>query len=293
MRKPAKLRKNYEKRVDLTVYCRLLRFIHWMNPVLSAEDVLRMLPEVDKWKAEELTKRARVLRRTLESLPGRHVASMELVWGRSRTVTLEEFVPYIVIGRWPWPTWPTVPGRMGARAPAPIRYPLPEALGIVPPGDLEAAIIGGLLHVTRYANYPVLLEGDPPTTMDLCKLASELRETIHAMLEQGVSAVAGRIADEIEGRVIKTFHCEQSPQSKARFFFLDEILDNDFRAYCFWVLARLLAEGHGWRIACCAQCQGFFLRARRDPPNRPSRFCSDQCRRDWHNPRRPKKGNPR
>jgi hypothetical protein len=66
--------------------------------------------------------------------------------------------------------------------------------------------------------------------------------------------------------------------------------DHDFGTYCAWLLVQLIRDGQAWRVTRCTSCQAWFLRVRRDPPGRPARFCSDECRRGWHNPRRPKKG---
>jgi hypothetical protein len=278
--------------VDLSAYRRLLGFIRCMNSALSAEDVLRMLPEADTWLTTDLSKRARSLNQAVENLSECYAHSMELVWGHSRIVTVAELVPYIVVGRWAWPRWPTLRNSTDASVAAPLRYPLPGILGWVPHGYPEAALVREILHLGRYADSPVLLEGKPPTTAGLCQLADHLRETLHDMQAQGPFVIVGRVADEIEGRVIKALHGEQSFRGHGRVFFRDEVVDQDFRAYCFWLLAQFLAEGHCWRLGSCMQCDGLFLKTRRDPPARPSRFCSEPCRRGWHNPRRPKKGSP-
>ncbi len=87
------------------------------------------------------------------------------------------------------------------------------------------------------------------------------------------------IAGEIDGRIVKTFHAVGVGGRAGHSCFMEMIKDNDFRVYCFWLLARLLDEGHGWRITQCDQCRGFFIKTRRDPSWRPSRFCSEPCRR--------------
>jgi len=242
MRKPRKPRKAYEKRVDLAPCRRLLRFIRWMTPALSAEDMLRMLPEADTWSTREWAKQTRLLEQAL---------------GGEQTRTLTELVPYFVIG------WGRKSGRWAR----------------------------DLLEGRRYSNEPVWLQKRPPTIRDLCRLANDLRRTLDILIREGEWVTFGDIADEIDGRIVKTFHWVGSRGSARNSGFMEVIKDNDFRAYCFWLLARLLDGGHGWRVSECDQCQGFFLKTRRDPPGRPSRFCGEQCRRDWHNPRRPKKGN--
>src|SRR5262245_18459514 len=105
MQRPQKPRKDYEKRVDLTPYHRFLRFIRWMRPALSAEDVLRMLPESDTSSALQLREHARALVEVLSCLAERDASPIEEVWGTGRPITLAGLVPYIVIGRWRWPVW--------------------------------------------------------------------------------------------------------------------------------------------------------------------------------------------
>jgi hypothetical protein len=240
MRIPRKPRKAYEKRVDLTAYRRLLRFVRWMTPHLSADDVLRMLPEADAWSRREWARQGRLLAQALAG---------------EQTRPLAELVPYVVIG------WGRTSGRWAR----------------------------DLLAGRRYANEPVRLRKRPPTMRGLCRLAEDLRRTLDRLLHEGEWAV-GDIADEIDGRIVKTFHPIGVGGRAGHSRFMEVIQGNDFRVYCFAVLARLLDEGHGWRLTRCDQCRGFFLKTRRDPPGRPSRFCSEPCRRGWHNPRRPRKG---
>jgi hypothetical protein len=233
-------RKQYERRVDLTPYQRLLRFIRWMKPAVSVDDVLRMLPEADSWSTREWTRHRRLLGQAL---------------AHEQTRTLAELVPYVVVG------WGRKSGRW------------------------ERDLLAG----RRYTNEPVWLRKRPPTIRGLCRLADDLRRPLDRWLQEGEWAV-GDIADEIDGRIVKTFHPVGVGGRAGHSRFIEVIKDNDFRVYCFGLLARLLDEGHGWRLTQCDQCRGFFLKTRRDPPDRPSRFCSEPCRRGWHNPRRPKKG---
>lgn len=243
MRKPRRPRKAYEKRVDLAPYRRLLRFIRWMTPALSAEDVLRMLPESDTRSTREWAKQTRLLEQAL---------------GGEQTRTLTELVPYFVV------VWGQKSGRWTRE----------------------------LLDGRRYTNEPLWLRKRPPTITGLCRLADDLRRTLDLLLQQGEWVAFDCIADEIHGRIVKTFSWVGPRGATGHSRADEEIKDNDFRTYCFGLLARLLHEGHGWRVTQCAKCRGFFLKTRRDPPGRPSRFCGEQCRRDWHNPRRPRKGNP-
>jgi hypothetical protein len=290
MKKAQKPRKDYEKRVDLTPYHRLLRFIRWMNPDLSAEDVLRMLPESDTWSALQLKNHARTLVEVLSCLAERDASLVKKVWGPGRTLTLAGLVPYVVIGRWRWPVWPKSPPGSPTGIRPPIRYPLPEDVGTAPHGDLRAAIQGGLLQAGRYANNPVLLRRKPATVRGLCRLAADLRDILRALQAHGPFAVVGQIADEIDEKISSMFSWGQLGEGGESSLFTTKIVDNSFRAYCFWRLAQLIHEQHVWRLARCVQCEQFFLKTRRDPPDRPSRFCSEPCRRGWHNPRRPKKG---
>jgi hypothetical protein len=57
--------KPYEKRIDLTDYQRLLRFVRWMRPDVSATDVLRMLPASDRWSEEAIHAKATDLMQAL------------------------------------------------------------------------------------------------------------------------------------------------------------------------------------------------------------------------------------
>jgi hypothetical protein len=243
MKEVPKLRKTYEKRVDLKPYQRLLRFIHDMTPVLAIEDVFRILPEAEAWSSRAWATHIRLLKQAL---------------ARDQTQTLAELIPYFVVG------WGRKSGRWTRE----------------------------LLDGRRYAYEPVQLRKRPPTIRGLCHLANDLRRTLDIMLQQGEEAAFDCIADEIDGRIMKTFH-RVGPSGRARNSRVMEVAkDNDFRTYCFWLLLRLIDEAHGWRLTQCDQCHGYYLKTRRDPPGRPSRFCGEQCRRDWHNPRRPKKGNP-
>lgn len=243
MKRSQKPRKDYEKRVDLAPYRRLVRFIRWINPALSAEHVLRILPEADTWSSREWAKQGQRLKQALAG---------------ERTCTLPELIPYFVIG------WGRKSGRWTRE----------------------------LLDGRRYTNEPLWLGKRPPTITGLCRLADDLRRTLDLLLQQGAWVAFDCIADEIDGRIVKKYSWV-GPRGAAGYSRADEeVKDNDFRTYCFALLARLLHEGHGWRVTQCDQCRGFFLKTRRDPPGRPSRFCSEQCRRDWHNPRRPKKGPP-
>jgi hypothetical protein len=244
--------KPYEKRVDLADYQRLMRFLRWMNPQLSAEDALRMLPESDAWSARQLKERARTLDKDLtqpRQLP--------------RPFPLRVLIPYIVANKWGWPV-KTPDGRylQGTRLVAAPTLPYGEVI------------------------FPILLKNRYPTIKGLCRLASDLRKPLQYYIEGKEAWAGGRIATAIEGRIVLRL-----VRTRERGFqWTNEVEDLDFRVYCFWLLGQLLVEGHAWRVACCVQCAGFFLKTRRDPPDRPSRFCSEQCRRDWHNPRRPKKG---
>jgi hypothetical protein len=255
-RKPYKA---YEKHVDLTPHHRLMRFLRWMTPRLSYEDVLRMLPESDAWSAQQLLERAQIL----AEAPGNERAIL---------------VPYIVTGHWGWPVRPTFPPGV----PEDVRrffghfYLQGRRLEPRPRLPREQPIFGE----------PVLLAGHPPDLNGLCHVATDVRQSLRTMMESGPGWAFLDIARQIEGGVVRRLLCSQRIGEEVQFAFKDAVAGNDFRVYCFWLLTKLLAEGHVWRMAGCVQCGGCFLKSRRDPPGRPSRFCGEHCRRAWHNPRR-------
>jgi hypothetical protein len=238
-----KLHKPHEKRVDLTAYQRLMRFLRYMSPTLSATDVLRMLPESDGWSVQQLKERATKLSEDLA------------IW------SLAHLIPDIVTGAWGW------------------GMPLPHgAHSMIDPTEFPREFAWGS---------PAPRWGDAFTVERLCRLAGELREVLQDVVAGDAASAGERIRRHLGGQIVlqRLLTPEQGfqwPTSR------DERLS--FDRYCFWLMTKLLVEGHRWRVATCVQCGGFFLKTRRDPPDRPSRFCSDQCRRDWHNPRRPKKG---
>lgn len=251
--------KPYEKHVDLTPYQRLMRFLRWMNPGLSPEDVLRMLPECEAWSAQQLWERAEIMA----------VAST-----KERAV----LVPYIVTGHWGWPVRPKLPPGV----PEHVRrffgrlYLHGTRLEPRPSPPCTETLFGA----------PVLLAGHPTTVKGLCQVANDVRGTLRTLMDRGPRGAVRYIATQMGGRVVRQLVWSQRIGEDVQFAFKDAVAGNDFRVYCFWLLARLLAEGQVWRIAYCVQCGECFLRTRHDPLNRPSRFCGNYCRRAWHNPRR-------
>jgi hypothetical protein len=246
-----------------------------------------MLPESDAWSAQQLKENARQLNEalamraveaTLPELAGNDEPGSGSVLVRENrpgfVSSLASLIPHIVMDTWGWP----VKGPKGLyRQGGVILVEAPT----LPNGSFMIAS---------------LLEGRAPTIEGLCQLASDAREALRG-LGEGNNKAAGPhlIASAIDGKVVRRLGWgitqEQVRRREApRFMFTDDVEGFDFGTHCFWLLANLLAEGHAWRVTSCEQCKGFFLKTRRDPPERPSRFCSEQCRRDWHNPRRPKKG---
>jgi hypothetical protein len=251
--------KPYENHVDLTAYHRLTRFLRWMNPGLSPEDVLRMLPESETWPAQRLRECAEIL----------------LLASAEERVVL---VPYLVTGYWGWPVRPKLP----PNGPDHVRrffgrlYLQGTSLEPIPRLPPEQPIFGE----------PVLLAGHPPDLKGLCQVAADVRQSLRTIMESGPRRAFRYIATQMGGGVVRQLVWSQRIGEEVQFAFKDTVAGNDFRVYCFWLLAKLLAEGHVWRMACCVQCGGCFLKTRRDPSNRPSRFCGEHCRRAWHNPRR-------
>jgi hypothetical protein len=249
--------KPYEKRVDLEAYQRLMRFLRWMTPQLSPEDALRMLPEADDWTVQQLKENARQLADDL---------------ARPNSMSLEALIPYIVTGIWGWPS--------NKR----YTYILSDEQGTT------SFVLPTLPPGRRPTAEPVLLVRRFPTIEGLCQLASDVQEVLRYLAAGDTSHPFELIGTAIEDRIVRRFARSTKWREADQFLFRDAIRGHDFRAYCFWLLAKLLAEGHAWRVTSCIHCGGFFLKTRRDPPQRPSRFCSELCRRGWHNPKRPKKG---
>ncbi len=193
--------------------------------------------------------------------------------------------------------WEVYRGRMGRkmwlrRRKSPLLSKL-ETTGIWwnPDVEEEAQQIGS----AAFLNPPVLLNGRDPTRQGLLRLAEEIRAILHLLAEAGQDYYAQveawevlrhRVQDQVGLQMILIASGPPGQRKRHGFALVPTARKQDFRAYCFYLLARLMADGHAWRAAKCAQCNKFFLKVRRDPPGRPSRFCKEECRRNWHNERR-------
>jgi hypothetical protein len=296
LRKASKPRKAYEPRVDLMSYQRLMRFLRWMSPELNATQVLRMLPQSDGWTRESL---------------GRYAA--ELASNLKRTgESLSALVPWAVIGAWEWPTKSRI--IEGHR----VYYQ-----GNVGEGPIHTVDWPGLPHVRLMGpalpwkglerGEPVLLNGQFPTVESLTHLATDLRDILDDLCEADIPRIyqrwgnlappfpdfyqdgelraLTRLKTRIAGKVavsIQLFFPRGDGTRRSGWRIEERPTNYDFAAYAAWLLVQLIRDGHAWRVTRCTSCQGWFLRVRRDPANRPAHFCSDECRRAWHNPRRGK-----
>jgi hypothetical protein len=296
LRKSPKPRKHYQRRVDLAPYQRLMRFLRWMSPELSPMDVLRMLPQSDAWSQPQLHDHTDSLRRTLEQ----------------QGESLAPLVPQAVLGEWEWPTKSRVieghtvyyQGEINKGPVRVVRWPGLPIVRLLGPG---------LPYVGLERGQPALIEGSLPTVETLCHLADELRDileefsdtdyeriqqrwgsaTIHVpdFYSKGEVRVLLRISPRIAGKISPnvTVHYRSVDGSYRLIWSIEDVpLGYDFRAYCLWQLVQLIRDGHAPRVTRCTQCQAWYLRVRRDPTDRPTHFCSDECRRAWHNPRRGK-----
>jgi hypothetical protein len=300
-RKRSKPRKPYEKRIDLNDYQRLLRFLRWMAPAVSAVGVLRMVPESDRWREEIIPAKANILTRALRQ-------AQRLTGPDARVSTLEALIPYIVCGRWAWPEtieashWMVQAIRRQNQDNHLVfrRQPASHILGR-DDDDPVTMLSRGLPQQPAGrpppSGAPVWLGGQPPTVEGLCQVADDVRHILQRLMDESplISDDTFRlIGQEVnEGLTVvlnRRGDDDHPPPKRISFVFTEAIRGHDFQAYCFWQVARLLVQGHAWRLIPCVQCRHVFLKTRQDPSSRPSRFCGDGCRRAWHNARRPKKG---
>ena len=273
-------RRPYQKRVDLQAYQRLFRFLRWMHPELSVGDVLRMLPEAEEW-TEVKWQSAEALLTAVLACPD--------------TVDVPTLATMIATGDWGWPQPLMIPDE----PPEDYRRFFSKfsrqgrSLAIYLPGrpDSQAmTLIDGLRSDRIMRGIPVQLQGRLPTIAGLCEVAEALKDLMQKIIEQRKRAILGsyrRIAKEIDGRIAGRFQWRSEMRAGEgrvdTYQFVSRIQDDDFRVYAFYSLARLLAEGHIWRLVRCERCEAFFLKAKRDRPERPTRFCREACRRTWHN----------
>jgi hypothetical protein len=292
-----KPRKPYEKRVDLTPYQRLLRCLRWMSPELTTVAVLRMFPYSDGWSSSQLQ---------------RYAADLDRYVTRGGDTSLPALVPWVAIGAWGWPVktreieghevlyWEEHPGCLNV-----VRPPGLPHVWLLAPGLPMSGLERG---------EPVLMDGQFPTGDGLCHLANELKDILSDLIDtddqrirqrygedlsrfppdftqNGEMRAILRLGPRVRGRVSPRVRVSYPSSSDRSAWHIEEAPDDyEFASYCYWLLLQLIRDGHGWRVACCDQCHGFFVKPRRDPSDRPSRFCGEVCRRAWHNPRRPKKG---
>jgi hypothetical protein len=283
-RKPPKPRKPYKRRDDLSPYQRLMRFLRWMSPALNASRLLRMLPQSEEWPHEKFARHAAELTSTLEQT-GASVAAL---------------VPWAVIDAWEWPAkWRLIEGKKVE----PRRYGLPPLRPLSPTDP----------WIRPEPGEAVLLDGELPTIEGLCQLASKLRDILDDLCETDIARIQQRWgrdittpADFYRNGEVRAF-CSlrllvnekitlfipfpdrrDNGRRQPKWRIEEHARDNDFATYGEWLLMQLIRDGHAWRVMRCTSCQAWFLRVRRDPPGRPARFCSDVCRRGWHNPRRGK-----
>jgi hypothetical protein len=267
-----------------------------MSPELNATHVLRMLPQAEAWPQETLARctadLASIIDRTGESLAA--------------------LVPWAVIGEWEWPTKSRViEGHavyyQGDPTKGPVRgvhwHGLPHVQLSQP----------GFPYVGLERGEPVLLNGQFPTVEGLCHLAADLRDILEELcdtdisriqqrwgnmalplpdfFENGEARALARLGPRIQGRItlyVKLSYRRRDGTGRTVWSIEESPQDYSFPAYCYWQLVQFIRDGHAWRVTRCTSCQARFLRVRRDPNNRPARFCSDACRRAWHNPRRGK-----
>jgi hypothetical protein len=311
-RKTSEARKPYERRIDLAPYQRLMRFVCWMSPTLTAMDVLRMIPESESWTHEQAIRYASdlddAIAHGVEPLRGGAPGALP-VMVRPRIATFKEplaaLVPWAIIGGWTWPTRSRViQGQtiyyQGDPAKGPVRGV--ESHGLPYVGGLPLGVRPPVMEQGK----PVWLEGELPTVTGLCHLAADLRDILEDLWDSDVERIQHRwgslalpfpdfltngevralcrLGPRIRGKI--TLGVSISYQWRTTWSIQERIRDYDFAAYGAWMLVQLIRDGHAWRVARCTSCEAFFLRIRHDPPDRPARFCSDLCRRAWHNPRR-------
>jgi hypothetical protein len=288
-----------------------------MSLTLTARDLLRMLPESEAWTHEQLARYASALEDAIahgvEPWTGGGPEAPPVML-RPKIATCKEplaaLVPWAIIGEWTWPTKSLVikgqtVNYQGDLAKGPVRGVQPHGLPYVRLSPL------GLRHEGLEHGEPVLLEGQFPTVTGLCELAVGLKNIVKDLYDNDIERIQRewgtfappfldfhtngevralcRLSPRISGKI--TIGISLRSASERTTWSIQERIGNyDFAAYGGWLLVQLIRDGHAWRVTPCTSCQGCFLRVRRDPANRPAHFCSDECRRAWHNPRRPKKG---
>lgn len=298
LRKSPKPRKSYQRRVDLAPYQRLMRFLRWMSPELSPLDVLRMLPQSEKWNTEQLARYVADLSRAIEQ-SGESLATL---------------VPWAVIGRWGWPTKSRV---IEGHTMYYQEDPDTDRIRAVrPPGLPHVMLSQGIAWVGLEQGQAVLLDGQFPTVEGLCRLATFLRDVLEDLCETDISRIRQRwgervplvldffnngevravirLEPSIHGRItpsIRIVSRHEGGTPRSTWYIEEHPQGYDFAAYCAWMIVQMIRDGHAWRVTRCTSCQAWFLRVRRERQGQPRHFCSDACRRAYHNPRRGKGAN--
>jgi hypothetical protein len=278
-------------------------------------DILRMLPQSEEWTHENLARYASdlddAIAHGVEPWRGGPPGA-PLVMVRPAIATCDEplaaLVPWAVIGEWEWPTKSrTIEGHtvyyQGDPTKGPARSVRPHGLPhvrLLSPGlPLE-----GMEH-----GEPVCIDGQFPTIAGLCHLAADLRDILDDLCDTDVVRIQGRwgtlalpfpdfstngevralcrLGQRIQGKITLGVSL-QFASGRTAWRIEEHLQGYDFAAYGAWLLVQLIRDGHAWRVTRCTSCQAWFLRVRHDPTDRPARFCSDECRRAWHNPRRGK-----
>jgi hypothetical protein len=274
-----------------------------------------MLPESKAWTHEQLARYASALEDAIahgvEPWTGGGPGTPPVML-RPKIATCKEplaaLVPWAIIGEWTWPTKSVVvEGQtvyyQGDRTKGPVRGVPPHGLPYVRLSPL------GFRHEGLEFGEPVLLEGQFPTVTDLCELAVGLKNIVEDLYHNDIERIQRewgtfappfrdfftngevralcRLRPRISGKITLGISLH-SASERTTWSIQERIRNYDFAAYGAWLLVQLIRDGHAWRVTRCTSCQGWFLRVRRDPANRPAHFCSDECRRAWHNPRREK-----
>jgi hypothetical protein len=246
-----------------------------------------MLPESAGWPTHELDARAETLRQALER-------AQCLEGLKARVSSLPALVPYIVMGDWAWPKplmqshWLYQAARRRKDTRAVLRCHGP----VLVPGSVDDDPVTIIVQGLPLFSHPVWVRGRQPTVNTLWRLANQIRRILRCLIEDWErSTISHEIVLTIERGYRQQLISDVIQQSyrppALSFPLMERIRNHDFRAYCFWLVRQLLAEGHLARLTRCdADSNHVFLKTRQDFPGRRNRFCSKSCRKAWHNNRR-------